>query len=443
MKSKTAALLFLPALLLLGACSSMKGWFTEGDDLPPLKGERISILQLQKELAPSEAAQQTPVALPAAWANVFWPQPGGYPSHAMGHLALGGNLKEAWSASIGDGGDRRDPLISQPIVADGMVFTIDTEGSVTAFGTKNGARKWRSSSVDKGTERTGGIGGGIAYASGRLYVTNGYSQLTCFDAKTGKRIWRTPLPAPSQSAPTVIDDRVYLITLDNRLMVYSSIDGAALWSYAGVVETTGLLGSVSPAVDGSIAVLPQSSGEIFGLRVTDGQVLWQDNISTISHTGTLSSIADIRGLPVIDQGLVFASSYSGRMVALDKTSGQRVWQREIGSAQMPWAAGDVFVITAEEQIVSLMRESGEIRWVSSLPRYDEDDKDEPIVWSGPVLAGGRLLAASSGGTLAEINPESGKIIRTTELPGPVFIPPVVADNTLFILTQTGELVAYR
>jgi outer membrane protein assembly factor BamB len=241
-----------------------------------------------------------------------------------------------------------------------------------------------------------------------------------------------------------MDEKLYIITLDNRLMALSTTDGTSLWNYTGVTETTNLLGSVSPAVDSSAVILPQSSGEIFSLHIENGQAAWQDNLSAISRTGTLSGIADIRGQPVIDQGLVYAISYSGRMVALDEVSGQRVWQREIGGGEMPWAAGaNVFVISTEQQLISLTRQNGDIRWITALPRYKDDDKDKPIVWTGPVLAGGRLISASSGGQLIEADPQDGKIIKTTDLPGPVFIPPVVAANTLFVLTQKGDLVAYR
>lgn len=439
---KTLSSLLLPVLLLTAGCSKFENVFTTGD--PPLTGERISILQLQKELTPAPEAQQTPITLPDAWTNKFWPQAGGYPNHVLGQVTLGENLKEVWTSDIGAGGDRRDPLISPPIVADGLVFTLDTDGEIAAFDLAKGDRKWRVSSIMKDEENTGGLGGGVAYASGKLYVTNGYKQLECFNAATGALLWRVPLPAPARATPTVTDDKIYLITLDNRLMVFQASDGTAVWNYAGIAETTNILGSVSPAVDASIVVLPQSSGEIFGLRAENGQMVWQDNLSTVSHTTTLSSISDIRGQPVIDQNLVFASSYSGRMVALDAVSGQRVWQKDIGSAEMPWVAGDtVYVVSTEQQLIALARQTGDIRWVTQLPRYDGDSKDKPIVWTGPVLAGGRLLLASNHEELVEVSPLDGKILKTTELPGSVTIAPIVADNTLLILTGSGKLAAYR
>jgi outer membrane protein assembly factor BamB len=67
----------------------------------------------------------------------------------------------------------------------------------------------------------------------------------------------------------------------------------------------------------------------------------------------------------------------------------------------------------------------------------------PRIRAGPVLAGGRLILASNQGQMVEVNPQDGKILKTSDLPGDVMIAPLVADNTLILLTQSGELVAYR
>lgn len=436
------SLALLPLLLALGGCAKLEGMFSADENLPPLTGERISLLQLQSALAPSPEAQGAPV-LPEPWTNKFWPQAGGYPSHALGHPSLPATLKKAWTASIGAGGDRRDPLISQPIAADGMVFTLDTEGQVSAFDAATGKKKWRAASHGK-DEDTGSIGGGLAYAGGKLYVTNGSKSMACLDAADGKTLWRAPLTEPSRSAPTVMNDKIYVITLDNRLMTFDAEGGAPGWNYAGVAETTNLLGSVSPAIDSSVVILPQSSGDLLALRVENGQAVWEDNLSALAATGSLAAISDIRGLPVIDQGLVYAASYSGRIVALDEVSGRRVWQRDIGTAETPWAAGDsLFIITTEQQLVALTRAAGAVRWVTPLERYKGNDKAKPIVWTGPLLAGGRLIAASTEGKMIEADPADGHIIRETKLPGSVSLPPLVADDTLFLLTDDGTLAAYR
>jgi len=430
--------LLLCALLSLTAC---EGMFVDSKEAP-LKGERVAVLPAQKDLAAEMPA--TPVSLPGPWLNRYWPQAGGYPNHAMGQLALKAKIEKAWSVSIGKGGNRREPLLIQPVVAAGTVYTLDVESNLTAFSLADGKKKWRIPTVSPDEEDSGALGGGIAFASGKIYVTNGYKQLLCINAADGSVIWRAQVPSPARAAPTVADDRVYLITFDNRLMVFSAADGMPLWSYTGVPETTSLLGSVSPAASSSLVVLPLASGEIFGLHPDNGQVMWEDNLAAVRRAGALTAIADIRGQPVIDQGVVYAASYSGRMVAIEEKTGKRLWQKEIGSAEMPWTAGpSVFVLTTEQQLVSLSRENGAIRWVTSLPKFEGDDKDKPVVWAGPVFAGGKLFVAGNNAKMMQLDPQTGKVLDKMKLSGPVMVPPLVADNTLLILDQSGELTAYR
>lgn len=430
----------------LQGCSAFDGFFSESD-LPPLKGERVSILQAVGEVTADPALKDQPIVLPQAWTNEVWPQTGGYPSHAMGHLTLGKKLKKEWSVLVGARGYRHNPLIVQPVVANGMVFTMDAWARVTAFDTKEGKRKWRAiTKPEKEGEAKdpANFGGGIAFSANRLFVTNGYKELICLDPSDGKIIWRIDVPSITRSSPTVADGKVYVITLDNRLMVYSTQDGSALWNYSGISETTNVLGTVSPAVEGSLVVLPLSTGELVGLRAENGQVVWSDNLSAVRRSGILAQIGNIRGQPVIDQGIVYASSYSGRMVALDAVTGQRLWQREIGSAETPWSAGEtVFVLSNDQRLMALDRKTGGIRWITELPSHVVRKNNIPIVWTGPVLAGGRLILTSSRERLVEVDPMTGTLIDVTGLGQNVMVSPVVANNTLYLLTEFGDLRAYR
>lgn len=433
------------AVLMLAGCEKAKQLFSDEDMTPPLKGERISVLQLQGDLVPNPDLQNTPVVLPEPWINQFWPQRGGYPNHALGHLALSkGALKRVWTTDIGAGGNNRTPLTAVPIVAEDTVYALDTDGQISAFNLATGDRKWRQGTVPSGEKDTGAVGGGLAYSSGRIFVTNGYRYLVAVKPDTGAVVWKSTLQSPSRGAPTVMNDKVYVVTLDNSLLVFNAQDGTLYWKYTGVSETTNLLGSASPAADESLVVLPLSSGEIYGLRPENGQVVWEDNLSAIRRAGSLASISDIKGLPVIDQGVVYAVSFSGRMVALDQITGRRLWQREIGSSETPWAAGEtVFIITSAQQIAALSRATGDVRWVTQLPRYEDGDSEEPVVWTGPVLAGGRLFAVSNDGIMAVVNPQDGKVLGREKLGAPAYLPPVVANSTLIVLTRDGQLRAYR
>jgi outer membrane protein assembly factor BamB len=242
MTRKNLLLLPLLAVLALPACSS-------DDDKAPLEGERISVLELQNALEPDDAALSAQgLVTPEPWRNEFWPQAGGYPNHSMQNLALNtGALKRVWSADIGTGTTDELPLTAQPIVADGKVFTLDTESQLSAFDAQSGKNIWRVNVGKKKEKDDPVISGGVSFGGGVLYVTNGYDEVLALKPADGSVFWRKKIGAPSRSAPTILDQRVFVGTLDNRLLALNAVNGEVLWEYTGLAESAGLIGAASPA----------------------------------------------------------------------------------------------------------------------------------------------------------------------------------------------------
>lgn len=437
--------LLLSALLLgtaLTACSD--GWWGEGDDKPPLKGERISVLDYERDLRPEKDAAPNAFGGVETQSNNAWPQAGGYPSHAMGNLELGASLKKAWSSSIGEGSRSRLPLTAQPIALGESIFTLDTDSELAAFDASSGQKRW-SVSVRAETEEDPVISGGLAADAGVVYVTAGYDELVAIDAAQGKIKWRSKLTSPSRAAPTVVGDKVFVTTMSNSVLAITTADGKVAWEYAGLGQSTGLIGAASPAATQDMVIPAFSSGEIYALRSGNGSVAWSDNLSNNVRLGGMTGLSDIRGLPVVENGIVYAISFGGKMAAIDLNSGARIWAKDITGAKTPWVAGNrIFLISSENQVIALDKEKGAVLWVSQLARFkDKEEKTGPIIWTGPLLAGGRLMAFSSDGRVAEINPENGTLVREWGSGADVRISPIVAGKTLYILGEDGDLSAYR
>jgi outer membrane protein assembly factor BamB len=246
-------------------------------------------------------------------------------------------------------------------------------------------------------------------------------------------------------APTVADGRVFAITVENQLQVLAASDGRVLWTHNGIPEPASLLGAASPAVEGDIVIVPYTSGELFALRVENGRVLWSDNLATAQPLGALNSIADVRGQPVIDRDRVFAVSQSGLMVAIDLRTGDRVWEQEVGSTHAPWAAGDfVYVLNNDNELICLTRQDGKVRWVRELPRWaNEAKKKDALRWTGPVLAGNRIIVIASDGEALSISPYTGDPLGRMEFPDSVYVAPVLAAKTLYVITDEADLIALR
>ena len=410
---------------------------------PPLPGERISVMSLENTLRADPALADLNVRLPRPYVNTEWPQSGGHATHAMHHLSVGDAPGLIWRSAIGSGSSDLERLTATPIQGGGLVFAVDARSNVSAYDSGTGARLWRYNLTPASEER-GALGGGLALNEGVLYVTTGYGDVFAMEPGTGSVIWTRSLGIPMRGAPIVDRGNMFVVTIDNRLHSIDVRDGSVLWEHVGIAESAGLLGSASPAVQGDLVVVAYSSGELFALRRSNGRVAWAESLSGRGRLTALAQLGDITGSPVIDRGRVYAVSHGGRMVAIDLRTGVRMWDQSIASVQTPWVAGDfVFVTSVESQVIALSRNDGRIRWVRQLARYTDEDRQELVNWSGPVLAGDRLITVSSQGVALSISPYTGEVNGQVELSDPAAVPPIVADQTLYFLTDEAELLAFR
>lgn len=452
------------AALLLGGCDTISGWFDNGGRVSKLKGTRVPVIATSETVSQDDKVKDTPVQLPAPYVNTEWPGQGGYASHAMYHLQAAGPLKEIWSADAGTGSTTKSRVTAAPVIGGGRIFTLDASARIFAFDAASGKELWSAHAADPGhrsalnvitfgafgtdkrVDTTKAFGGGIAYDGGHLFATDGFGEVVAFDAATGKEQWRVKLDVPIMAAPAANGGRVFVTTQDNHFHAFAADDGRELWDNQGITESAGILVSTSAAVSGQFAVLPYTSGELFAVRVQNGRPAWSDMLTRTGNTTALSTLDDIAARPVIDRDMVFAVSHSGVMAAIAIDSGERAWTRDIGSIQTPWVAGDyIFVLNSESQLICLTRKEGRVKWMTQMPKLSDptDTHSDMIVWSGPILVSDRLLLVSSAGQMMSVSPYTGKMLGQVEISGGSYIAPIVANNTVYVLTSDAELIALK
>lgn len=434
--------LALAALLPgLSACDS---WLGE-EEGPPLEGTRISVMAHEAKALPAKTAQGVTIVLPKPEPNPDWPQTGGLSHHAMVHLALPDAISEAWSVSLGEGSDSRNRLLTAPVVAADKVFAMDVRAHATAFDAKTGSRLWRVDLTPDGGDEVVIRGGGLAYDDGLLYATTGVGELWCLNAESGGFYWKARVDSPIRSAPTVYGGRVFVVTASNKVMAFAARDGKKLWEYEGVEETTGLLGSASPAADHGVLVAAMRGGGLLALRVESGALLWEDMLSTARRADVISGLADVKAPPVIADGRVYAVGNGGVIAAIDLRTGNRLWDRDVGGIDLPWVAGNaIFLLSSGNELMALERNSGKPIWVTPLSVWkNPEDKKGRIVWTGPILAGDRLILGGSHRYLLSVSPYSGKVLGYEKISDGLAVPPIAAGGTVYFLTTEADLLAFR
>lgn len=420
------------AFALLAAC---------GEEDVILPGERFDLRET------SVFVNQTrEIRLPAASANADWTHRNGGPDHRIAHPALGGELTQVFVIDIGEGDSRRARITADPVIAGGVIYTLDARTTVTAVAT-TGQVLW-TRDVKRGRDNAADAsGGGVTVGGGTVYVTTGFGEITALDAATGAVRWVQDLDAPAVAPATLRGDLVYVVARDSTAWALEARNGRVSWQVRGTPSTANFDRGAAPAANEDLAIFPFPSGEVVATFPEGGLRRWSTVISGDRLGRVASQINDIGGDPVIDGQRVYVGNFGGRVVALDIVDGTRLWTAPEGALGPVWPAGDaLFLINDVNQLVRLDALSGQPVWRISLPNFQEGRtarQSSVVGHYGPILAGGRLIVSSSDGLVRQFDPTSGALVGTVEIAGGAASSPIVAGETLYVVSKSGQLHAFR
>ena len=432
----TGGLLGLTTLLF--GCDAIQRF---NDDDPRLPGTRVELFSDQDLSVPRST---NPVSVPQAQNLTSWTQPGATATHAVYHLTLAERPQRKWSRSIGRGNGKAYRITSAPIVIDNVIYAMDSQLQVTAMRLSDGAVGWRKNLMPA-SENDGIFGGGVAYGNGVLLAGTGAGRLYGMNPRTGDVIWQQRMNAPLHGGPTVDDGRVFATTIDNMSAAFDLATGRKLWEHEGREGITTILGSTPPAAAAGVVYIAYASGEVFALAADTGRVLWTDTVAGLTATArTGMFIDDVGGPPLIDRDRLIIVGGSDRTVSFDIDRGIQAWELPYGGTQMAWpSAQHYFIATDNGRLIAVDRDTGGVAWARSLPKYADASRLDRVEWFGPVLAANRLVLVSNTGNIVTISPATGRLLGRVENRDGFVAPPVIAQNTMLLVTENGDLVAYR
>ncbi|SDW76782.1 PQQ-like beta-propeller repeat protein [Roseicitreum antarcticum] len=412
-----------------------------------LPGERFDIRAPFDETAGSVPVNQAaPIALPAQSANASWTHRLGSSEGRLAHPALGASLQPVWSVDIGEGDGRRHRITAEPVVVNGVVYTLDSQAMVTATSAA-GQVLWQRDITPTYARVGDASGGGLAFGGGRLYVTSAFGLLVALDPASGAEIWAHRFDAPVKGAPNVEGAHVFVVAADSSAWALEAATGKVDWQLPGTPSRSSMVGGATPALSGGTVILPFASGELIAASRDGGAQLWTTIVAGQRIGSASGQIRDITGDPVVAGGRVYVGNQSGRVMALDSGTGTRVWTAREAAYGPVWpVGGSVFMMSDRNRLIRLDDATGDVVWAVELPLYTEQRerrRAEIFAHYGPVLAGGRLLVASNDGQLRSFDPASGALVGAVEVPGGAASTPVVAGGTAYVISTDGRLHALR
>jgi outer membrane protein assembly factor BamB len=338
-------------------------------------------------------------------------------------------IRRAWSAGVGDGNDILR-LALQPASDGTRVYAGDNDGRVAAFDATRGKRAWRA---DTGLP----LAGGPAVGEGRVLVGSSDGWVVALDAATGEEQWRANVASEVLAAPAVGPGRAYVRTVDGKLIALELADGRQAWFAQQTMPRLSVRGTGAPVVDGNLVICGFDNGRVAAYDAGDGSIAWDVLVVPPAGRTEVERLADLNATVVVVGEEVYAVGFQGRLAALARESGQPLWSQEFSSYVGLGADFNNLYVTAESgAIVAVERRTGREVWRQEMLAWR--DVTAPTPFGAAVVVGDfdgylHFFQAGTGTLQARVRADSARITSA----------PLVVNDLLFVLTDGGELVAFR
>jgi outer membrane protein assembly factor BamB len=399
--------LFLAAVIAIApGCSTVKGWFGGHS----------------KSKGP-QPAELTAIATPIA-------------------------VSQLWSVNLGDGEGRRW-LRQHPTIANGRVYATDDKGNLVALDAATGKEIWAANAVTMAATRSklvfwkkhdaieAGLTGSPGVGNGLVVVGGRNGEVVAF-GEDGTRKWSVKVSSEVLSAPLVDATRVVVRSNDGRVFGLDPADGSRKWVYDRGLPTLSVRGNATPVGANGTVYIGYDDGTLVALREEDGQRAWEQIVAEPEGRTELARMADIDGEIFLDGDQLFVVSYHDKVMALSATSGQPLWQHDVGGWSGAALTADKLLLTDQTgNVWALNRETGDSLWKQNLLENRQ--------LTTPVIQGDYAVVGDLEGYLHWFRLETGDLVGRTRVEHAALrgTPQISPDGTLYALSNEGELAAYR
>lgn len=426
-------LIFVILAFLLNSCSWFDGLFEEEEVKLPGLREKVFLIE-EKQVLKSNLI----VNLPEPKEIENWSQTNQNPLNHLFHFSSNKNLKKKWEVNIGEGEKKGKPYLATPIVYKKIIFTVSNDSKLQARDSNNGKLIWSRVFKDEKEEDIN-FSGGLSASKDILIISTGLGNVYALDYKKGTQIWKKNLLSQISAPPATHNQKIFLTTDDNQLLVLDLFTGNTLWSHSGNIETVSIFGGVSPAISNSNVFVTYTSGEIFALNEKNGNLLWDVNLNSEAQFNEIL-ISDIQSPATIFENNLFVSNSSGKIASIDVIDGEKNWELDLFTINPIVISGNfIFLLTSDNKIYCLSKKDGKVVWASQLKKKQKDQ----IFWVGPLLSSFKLILASSDGTLLSLSPLNGQVLSSKKIKDGINIQPIQAGKSIYFVTRKGNLLAFE
>mgnify|MGYP006345725979 FL=1 len=336
-------------------------------------------------------------------------------------------LNKVFSQSVSST-DEAEALRLQLDTDNGVIFTIDPDGQVSAYQAKK--RLWKSK-ISK-QELTAGV----EASDGIVIVGNRKGQLFALDQTSGEKKWTAQLSGAILSPSLIQSGRVITVANDGTVFAHDAVSGQQVWAYKLPNVQFSLRGQAAPVrLDDRTVLIASANAYIYAIDVISGVPRFQRRVAMSEGRSDIQRLVDIDGDPVVAGQYVVTSSFQGQVTVTDLASQRVVWSEDASSTNRPEVFEDkVFISTVDGKLNAYSLRTGESVW--------KNDSLLNRQLSNPVMLGQNLVVGDLDGVIHLIDPATGKLIGRAKTSGEVRSLRVI-DNQLYVATRKGALSIWQ
>lgn len=335
-----------------------------------------------------------------------------------------------WETDGGDGAGETGNAL-RLWYQEGVLVSVDHEGEVLAVQADTGRRIWEQ---ELDTTVITGVGGGMDM----IFVGTQQGDVVALSLAEGQEKWRSRLTSEVLARPIAEDNVVVVRTSDGRLTGLSAENGERLWSYQRNVPLLSLRGASAPLISEGKALVGYDNGKLVALSLNDGKVTWEKNIAVPRGRTELDRLVDIDADPVVKDGTVYVVTYQGSAAAVDLSSGEVLWRRDMSSQLgldvVPYDA--VYITDEDGYIWSVQDGTGDALWRQTrLIRR---------LVTAPSVVGDYLVVGDFEGYLHFLSRDDGRFVSRIQFSkSAISSQPVVVGNTVFANDVEGRMIGIQ
>ena len=338
-------------------------------------------------------------------------------------------VSKLWSANAGKGEERLG-VRQGPAVADGRVYAAAIKGGVRAFDLQTGNSVWQ---YESDAQLSGGPGAG----DGLVVVGTLAGEVIALDAATGTEKWRAKVPNEVIAAPVIGQGLVFVRSNDGRVSAFDAASGERKWFSNHDLPSLTVRGNAPVTLGPGVVFVGNDDGTVSAMGLSDGRPLWNQVVGIPEGRTELERMADVDGPVVLEDTIVYATSFKKQTVAIDGPSGRPLWAQDNGGVGgLGVAPSSVLVSDPAGTVWALDKSSGTSVWSNpSLARRS---------LTAPAVQGDYAVVGDFDGYLHWLRLDNGQEAARERVGGKALrAKPIVADGILLVQNVEGELSAFR